>query len=107
VNVDRRPEEQIGSFDHRECLAAALGVPNQSASGIALRRSSQTALDNLFHRRRLVLAEDELLQLFILLREQNVIFQQRHHVVRGAEALDLCFEIPLDPRCTTLFVTGR
>ncbi len=63
--------------------------------GLALGRSGQAALNHLFHRRRLVLAEDELLQLLVLLREQDVILQQRQHVAAGAEALDLRLQVPL------------
>ena len=45
------------------------------------------------HRRRLVLAQDELLQLLVFLGEDDKVLQQLQHMRHGAEALDLGFEV--------------
>jgi hypothetical protein len=87
--------KQLRGLDHRESLATPLRVPHQPPARFGFRRRAETALHHPLHRRRLVLAENELLKLLVLLREEDVVLQQRQHVPPVAEALDLPFQISL------------
>jgi hypothetical protein len=88
-------EQQFRGLDHGERLAAPLRVPHQPAPGFGLRRRAQAAVYHALHRLRLVLAEDVLVQLLVLLREEDVVLQQRQDVPAVAEALDLRLQVPL------------
>ena len=84
-----RLEEQLRRLDHRVGLAAALRVPDEAARALRVERPRH----HLVHRRRLMLAQDELLQFLLLLREEDEILQEAQQLRHGAEALHLGFEV--------------
>ncbi len=86
----RRLEQQLGGLDHRVGLAAALRVPDQPARALRVQRARHHPL----HGRRLVLAQDELLQLLVLLGKEDEVLQQAQQMRHGAEALDLASRLP-------------
>jgi len=88
-----RTEEPFGRLDHREGLAAALGVPNEPAAAHRVERS----FDSRVHRTGLVLVLvlvlDILVQLLVFLGEDDVILQKGEHLRDGAEALHLGLQL--------------
>src|SRR5438128_8219981 len=65
-----RFEQKLGGFDHRISLAAPLGVLDKSTTSFWI----EGPRDYLVDCSCLVLAKNELLQLFFLLREENEVF---------------------------------
>ena len=85
-----RFEEQLGRLDHRVGLAAPLRVPDEAARPLRIERPAHHTV----HSRRLMLAQDELLQLLLLLSEQDEVLQEAQDHRNRAEAFDLRFELP-------------
>jgi hypothetical protein len=68
-----RAEQPLRRLDHREGLAAALGMPDQAAGADGV----EGAADRRVHRAGLVLAQDVLVQLLVLLGKDDVVLQER------------------------------
>ena len=84
-----RPEEKFCCLNHRVGFAASLRVPDKSARAFRI----ESAGDDLVDRCRLMLAQNDLLQFLLFLREDNEVFQEAEQVGHVTEALDLRLKI--------------
>ena len=85
----RRFEKHFRGFDHRVGLAAALGMPDEAARELRVERPRYHPV----HACGLMLAQHELLQLFVFFGEEDEVFEQAQQMRHRAKAFDLGFEI--------------